>query len=81
MEGIYLCTLLKKNNVPYELTDKNQLTQKKFNTVKYGKKSFVYLGSMLWTSQPIGIKDAIALTDFKERIKSRDKPCDCSQWN
>ncbi len=30
---------------------------------------------------PIGIKDAISLTDFKERIKSWDKPCDCPQWN
>ncbi len=34
----YLCTLLQKHNVPYEFRDKNQLTQKKFNTVAYDKR-------------------------------------------
>ena len=77
----YLCTLLQKHNVTYELRDKNQLIQKKFKTVTYGKRSFVYLGSKLWNSLPIGIKDAISLNDFKERIKSWDGPCDCSKWN
>ncbi len=38
----------------------------------YGKRSFVYLGSTLWNSLSIGIKDAISLNDFKERIKSWD---------
>ncbi len=77
----YLCTLLKKHYVPYQLRDKNPLTQKTFNTVTYGKRSFVYLGSNLWNSLPIGIKDTISLTNLKERIKSWDGPCDCSQWN
>ncbi len=76
----YLCILLQKHNVPYELRDTNRLTQKKFNNVTCGKRSFVYLGSKLWNSMPIGIKDAMSLTDFKERIKSWDGPCDCSQW-
>ncbi len=29
--------------------------------VLLGKRSFVYLGSQLWNSLPIGIKDAISL--------------------
>ncbi len=77
----YLCTLLQKHNVTYELKDKNQLIQNKFKTVTYCKRSFVYLGSTLLNSLPIGIKDAISLNDFKERIKSWDGACDCSQWN
>ncbi len=78
----YLCTLLKKHNViTYELRDKNQIIQKKFKTVTHGKRSFVYLDTKLRNSLPIGIKDAISLNDFKERIKSWDGPCDCSQWN
>ncbi len=77
----YLCTLLQKHNVTYELRDKNNLIQKKFKTVTHAKKSFVYLSSKLWKSLPIGIKDAISLNDFKERIKSWDGTCDCSQWN
>ncbi len=77
----YLYSLLQKHNVTYELRNTNQLIQKKFKTVTYGKRSFVYLGSQLWNSLPIGIKDAISLNDFKERIKLYDEPCDCSQWN
>ncbi len=46
----YLCTLLQKHNVTYELRDKNLLLQRKFKTVSYGKRSFVYLGSKLWNS-------------------------------
>ncbi len=64
----YLWTLLKRHNVPYELKDKNQLTQKIFNTVRYGKRLFVYLGSKLWNSLPIGIKDSISLTDLKKEL-------------
>ncbi len=45
----------------------------------YGKRSFVYLGSTLWNCLAIDINDAISLNDFKERIKSWNGPCDCSQ--
>ncbi len=55
--------------------------QKKFKTITYGTRLFVYLGTKLWNSIPIGIKDAISLYDFTERIKSWDGACDCSQWN
>ncbi len=34
----YLCTLRKQHNVSYELRDTNQLAQKTFNTVTYGKR-------------------------------------------
>ncbi len=61
----YICTLFQKHNVIYELRDKNQLIQKKFKTVTYGKRSFAYWGSKLWNSVPIGIKDAISQNDFK----------------
>ncbi len=39
----YLCTLLTKHNIPYDLRDDNRLTQKKFRTITYVKRSFVYL--------------------------------------
>jgi len=77
----YLCTLLTKHNIPYELRDNNILTLKRFKTVTYGKKSFVYLGSKLWNSLPPQIKNAISLDDFKDRLKTWDGPCDCSKWN
>ncbi len=33
----YLCTLLTKHNIPYDLRDDNRLTQKMFQTITYGK--------------------------------------------
>ncbi len=65
----------------YELRDNNLLIQMKFKTITHGKSSFVYFGSKLWNSLPIGIKNAISLNDFKERTNSSDGRCDCSQWN
>ncbi len=35
----YLCTLLIKHNIPYDLRDDNRLIQKKFRTISYGKRS------------------------------------------
>ncbi len=61
-------TLLQKHNVRYELRDKNKLIQNKFKTVTYGKRSFIWVPSC--GTLPIGIKDAISLNNFKERIKS-----------
>ncbi len=61
----YLCTLLTKNNIPYDLRDDNRLTQKKFSTITYGKGSFVYLGPKLWNTMPLEIKNAISLQDLR----------------
>ncbi len=33
----YICTLLTKHNIPYNLRDDNRLTQKMFQTITYGK--------------------------------------------
>ncbi len=33
----YLCTILTKHNIPYDLRDDNRLTQKMFRTITYEK--------------------------------------------
>ncbi len=76
----YICALLTKHNIPYDLRDNNRLTQKTFRTITYGKRSFVYLGPKLWNTMPLEIKNAISLQDFKDRLKTWDRPCDCSKW-
>ncbi len=77
----YLCTVLTKHNIPYDLRDDNRFTQKKFRTITYGKRSFVYLGPKLWNTMPLEIKNAVSLQDFKDRLKTWDGRCDCSKWN
>ncbi len=77
----YLCTLLTKHNIPYDLTDDNRLAKKKILTISYGKRSFVYLGAKLWNIMSLEIKNAISLQYFKDRLKTWDGPCDCSKWN
>ncbi len=59
------------------LVNMGSTTHTRYN--KYDKRSVVYLDSKLWKSRPIRIKDAISLTDFKERNKSKGGPCDCLQ--
>ncbi len=66
----YLCTLLTKHNIPYDLRDDNRLTQKRFRTITCGKRSFVYLGPKLGNTIPLEIKNAISLQDFKDRLKT-----------
>ncbi len=68
----YLCTLLTKHNIPYDFRDDNKLTQNKFRTVTYGKRSSVYLGPKLWNTMQLEIKNAISLQDFKDRLKTWD---------
>ncbi len=77
----YLCTLLTKHNIPYDLRDDNRLIQKRFRTITYGKRSFLYLGHKLWNTMPLEIKNVISLQNFKDRLKTWDGPCDCSKWN
>ncbi len=66
----YLCTLITKHNIPYNLRDDNRLTQKRFRKITYGKKSFVYLRPKLWNTMPLEIKNAISLQDFDDRLKT-----------
>ncbi len=75
----YLCTLLTMHNIPYDLRDDNRLTQKKFGTITYGKRSFVYLGPKLRNTMPLEIKNATSLQNFKDRLKTWDGPFDCSK--
>jgi hypothetical protein len=76
----YVCSLLTKHHVQYNLRDGNKLTQKHFNTVTYGKRSFAYMGEKLWNCMPNEIKNSITLKEFKERLKTWDGPCVCSEW-
>ncbi len=56
-------------------------SQKKFQTITYGKRFFVYLGTKLWNTMPLEIKNVISFQDFKDRLKTWDGPYDCSKWN
>ena len=52
----------------YDLRDHLRLKQEKFDTKKFGYKSFKYFGSKLWNSIPIEIKSVKSLHVFKMKI-------------
>ena len=65
----YLNELFQIKNVKYNLRDKSILKQDKFNTVKFGYKSFQYYGSKLFNMLPNNIKEAENSNSFKILIK------------
>ena len=68
----YLNELFQIKNVKYNLRDKSILKQDKFNTVKFGYKSFQYYGSKLWNHLPNEVKNSPDVYAFKTKI---DKWC------
>ena len=52
----------------YNMRDNDQFTLPKFNTVTFGRKSFRYYGSKLWTNIPVEIKQKPSLSTFKSAI-------------
>ena len=50
------------------MRDKSILKQDRFNTVKFGFKSFQYYGSKLWNHLPNDIKNSSDLFIFKDKL-------------
>ena len=64
----YLNKLFENKPVKYDLRDSSILKQNKFNTIKYGYKSFAYYGSKLWNELPNDLKMSPSLNIFKNKI-------------
>ena len=64
----YLNDMFTKKRQNYNLRDSDLLVQKKFNTFKYGYKSFSYYGAKLWNSLPNDLKCVSSTNAFKVSI-------------
>ena len=64
----YLNHLFCEQTSDYQLRDSSRLIQPKFNTFKFGFKSFRYFGAKLWNVLPVDIKQSESLFIFKTRI-------------
>ena len=72
----YLNELFETQNSQYEMRDNDRLSLPSFNTVKYGKNSFMYWGAKLWNNIPVEIKRSISLNTFKTAITQWLLTCD-----
>ncbi len=80
MSPSFVCELFEEDNTPYNMRDNSPLKQRKFQTKKYGFRSFGYMGSKLWNEMPVEIKRATTLAQFKRLLSAWDGPCICSTW-
>ena len=64
----YLNALFIKKNSHYELRDTDLIFQDRFNTMKYGYRSFTYYGAKLWNSLPSDIKKSQSIDIFKHKL-------------
>ena len=64
----YLNELFTKHDIQYNLRDPFILYQPKFNTIKYGYRSFQYYGAKLWNALPVEIKNSENLYTFKWKL-------------
>ena len=64
----YLNDLFTAQSNDYNLRDSSRLIQPKFNTFKFGFKSFKYFGAKLWNVLPIDIKRSESLSISKRSI-------------
>jgi hypothetical protein len=65
-------------NSHYDIRNKNRLKLPNYNTTKYGKHSFRYMGSYLWNSMPNAMQECNSICDFKDMLRGWDGPnCKC----
>ena len=69
MEDIFI----QRPNIPYNLRDNDGLLVTRANTTVYGIETIRYVGSRLWPTLPIKIKESRILEIFKGRIKNRQQ--------
>ena len=71
-------SFFQKHETLYDLRRSDILHLPKYNTVKYGKHSFQYMGAFIWNALPNDIKLASTILDFKTKIKHWQGPeCNC----
>ena len=59
---------LSRKETSYSLRDNDKLILPKFNTIKYGKKSFRYQAAQLWNLLPLEIKCTKDIETFKDKL-------------
>ena len=64
----YLSDLFVHKNINYELWDRHKLEQPKFDTKKYGYRSFMYYGSKLWNLLPNDVKRSTSMYEFRGKV-------------
>jgi hypothetical protein len=65
-------------NSTYDMRNRNRLQLPKYNTTKYGKHSFQYMGSYLWNNIPDSMQQCSNINDFKEMLSDWEGPkCKC----
>ena len=64
----YLVELFNIREMAHSLRNHNQFAVPSFNTITYGRKSFVYYGAKLWNNLPNEIKESNSLTNFKTAL-------------
>ena len=65
---LYLNDMFINKESNYNLRDQSRLLQPKFNTKRYGYRSFQYFGSKVWNSLPASIKALEDLGMFKQHL-------------
>ena len=58
------------------MRDNSRLVLPEFNTVRYGKNSFSYLGAKIWNSIPVTIKNSVSLSTYKSALTGWLLTCD-----
>ena len=66
--SLYLNDMFINKESNYNLRDQSRLLQPKFNTKRYGYRSFQYFGSKIWNALPASIKDLEDLGMFKQHL-------------
>jgi hypothetical protein len=68
----------KVSHSSYALRNENRITLPTYNTVKYGKNSFKYMGAFIWNSLPREIQLSETIEDFKRKMgKWTGLKCNC----
>ena len=68
LNPLYINDMFSGKDSSYNLRDNSRLMQPKFNTKRYGYKSFKYLGSKVWNCLPPCVKNVNDLNLFKKNI-------------
>ena len=68
LNPLYINDMFSGKDSRYNLRDNSRLMQPKFNTKRYGYKSFKYLGSKVWNCLPPCVKNVNDLNLFKKNI-------------
>jgi len=61
----YLVELFSVRESHYNIRNQDQFNLPNFNTITYGRKSFSYYGTKLWTNIPNAIKECVSLSSLK----------------